>query len=210
MKKLKSLKFHTSGGLCNERDLHGAALEFTISNNIIYCNVSLVIGNLFITKIFKNDEHKILNNVIDLLNTCNFDKLNTDYNRMALMDISDNIIEYSYEDYENLIKIKNPNSRDLLKLLNDFIMNYLLKDSELISIFNAIINNNLDMDYSSLKNIIKNDNVFGINNDYNLNELTENTVDILTEKKRYDSSNNISIDELISKIDKKIEDIDNL
>ena len=210
MKKLKSLKFHTSGGLCNERDLHGAALEFTISNNIIYCNVSLVIGNLFITKIFKNDEHKILNNVIDLLNTCNFDKLNTDYNRMALMDISDNIIEYSYEDYENLIKIKNPNSRDLLKLLNDFIMNYLLKDSELISIFSAIINSNTDIDYTSLKYITKNDNIFDINKDYDLNKLEEFIVDGPVNSGENHSDSKSNIDELIRDIDIKINDIDNL
>ena len=141
MKKLKCLKYHTSGGLCNEKDLHGSSLEFTITEDNVYCNLSLIIGDIIITKVFKNDEHRILNDMVSLLDTCDFEKLNTDYNRMTLMDLPDNIFEYSYDDYEELNEIKNPNSKDLIQLLNDFMKNYLLKDSELLTIFNSIINN---------------------------------------------------------------------
>ena len=208
MKKLKCLKYHTSGGLCNRKDLHGSSLEFTITQYDVYCNLSLIIGDMIITKVFKNKEHKILNDIVNLLNTCNFDKLNSDYNRMTLMDLPDNVIEYSYDDYEELTKILNPNSKDLIQLLNDFMKNYLLKDSELLAIFNSIINNNKDVDYLSLRHIIKNDNVFDINKNYTLNELTENIINVPIQQKQYNSMKNVSIDDLISKIDKEIENID--
>ena len=208
MKQLNCLKYHTSGGLCNEKDLHGNSLEFTITEDNVYCNLSLIIGGIIITKVFKNKEHRILNDMVSLLNTCDFEKLNTDYNRMTLMDLPDNIIEYSYDDYEELTEIKNPNSKDLIQLLNDFMKNYLLKDSELLAIFNSIINNNKDVDYLSLRHIIKNDNVFDIEKKYNLNELTEDIINAPIQQKQYNSMKNVSIDDLISKIDKEIENID--
>ncbi len=208
MKKLKCLKYHTSGGLCNEKDLHGSSLEFTITEDNVYCNLSLIIGDIIITKVFKNNEHRILNDMVSLLDTCDFEKLNTDYNRMTLMDLPDNIFEYSYDDYEELNEIKNPNSKDLIQLLNDFMKNYLLKDSELLAIFNSIINNNKDVDYLSLRHIIKNDKVFDIDKKYNLNELTENIINVPIQQKQYNSMKNVSIDDLISKIDKEIENID--
>lgn len=90
------------------------------------------------------------------------------------------------------------------------MMNYLLKDSELIAIFNAIINNNMGVYYLSLRHIIINDNIFEINRGYNLNKLEETIVDVPIQNKKSDANNNVGIDELINEIAKRIKDIDNV
>ena len=47
--------------------MHGSSLEFAITEYDVYCNLSLIIGDIIITKVFKNKEHRILNDIVSLL-----------------------------------------------------------------------------------------------------------------------------------------------
>jgi len=210
MKELKCLKYYTGGGFGDDRDLKHTSIELTMSRDEVYCLCSVVIGNKTITKTFTNKLFPILNDVVNLLNKVDFEKIGVDFDRSMMLDIPSIRIEYSYDSYDDLKVLETPNNKGLLSLLNDFLNNCLLRDNELQAIFKTIIETNNDSDYMSLKYIIKNDKTFDINKEYDLDTLTQSQFRPTENNSDVKTQNNISIDNLIGKIDERLDEIDKM
>ena len=246
-KELTYLKYYISGGFIDNSDAHNLALNLYFSKFGSSADCSIRIGNITIAKEFRNFNgrinYPIIEQIKDLFNSIDLTKLSE--TSAIGDDISSAYIKYEYEreltaeeeekykdkSYEEKLKIRkmgatieNPNSEELLKLLNDFAYNYLLKDKELSNIFSSILNNS-DHKLHNLNYIINNTNEFDINN-YDLSEInnlvkygehnfivketiseyhhtTNRPNDNLTDEERKEKVN-----KMISKIEEKINELE--
>lgn len=214
MKELCSLRYGNGGGLVDERDFKSVYIEFYMTKYEKSCLCNIRIGNKNISKEFTDKNYPILNNVCDLLNKVNYDEIEQDFEKSLWLDAPSSNLQYKYSFDEEYKEIANPNCKGLLSLLNDFIDDYLLKDNELQAIFKSIIEcNDTTCDYTILKSVLKNENTFDINKDYEVDKINNvkpreiNFENKQTTNKTID--NNVTIDDLIAKTDEKIAEIDN-
>jgi len=212
MRELKFLRYATSGGFCDEKDVRGICLELFMSKYRISCLCNINIGDKSIIKCFESDKHPILNDISLLLNKINFDEIRTDIDRARWLDLPSLNLDYNYEDDGQPKTIKDPNCKGLLAMLSDFLNNYLLKDVELQEIFKAIVNCEPNYDYVSLKHIIKNQNTFDINKDYEVDKINTIKPDVssfnntLVTNESYNEE--FTVDNLVAKIDEKLAEIE--
>lgn len=212
MRELKFLRYATGGGFVDEKDVRGICLELSMSKYGISCLCNINIGDKSIIKCFESVKHPILYNISVLLNKVNFDEIGTDIDRARREDVPSLNLEYNYENDEQPKTIKDPNCKGLLAMLNDFLNGYLLKDEELQAIFKAIINCDPNYDYMNLKHIVNNQNTFDINKEYEIDKINTIKPDmsIFNNTSVTNESNNkeVTMDDLIAKIDEKIAEIE--
>lgn len=205
-KKIQTFNYYTSCGFCDERDLHNSKMEIHVSNVNISCICSITIGRITISKTFLNDKYPILTSFVELLNKVDFSKLKTNMEKMMMTDNNSIKIEYTLGK-ENR-NIEYPNNFGLIKLCENFIFDYLIKDFEMKNIILSIINSNSNFNFEIIKSILNNNEIFDIKKDYHL--------DILANVKDIDFINNsesknadkVDINELIGKIDNKLKEFE--
>ena len=89
----------------------------------------------------------------------------------------------------------------------------MLKDNELQAIFKSIIEcNDTTCDYTILKSVLKNENTFDINKDYEVDKINtvKSDMNIFDNTSVTNKSDNkeVTMDDLIAKIDEKIAEIE--
>ena len=204
-KNLKFVKFISSGGYVPSNDLSNIDLELYISQFEITCTCSLVVGAISVSKTYINKNYSKINAFVDMLKKVDFEKLTSDSKWMMIEDASYCTIEYQYTDNEK-VKVDYPNNKGLVKLISDFIDNYLLKDEEFRVILKSVADEN-DGDCVGLKKIIDNNLSFDENYDYNLEEFSNNTIDTTTinsDKK----TQQVDVNTLIKNIDERIKNLE--
>lgn len=131
------LNYYTQGGLINENALRVTSLSILSAVDLVECEIILKKGDLRISKIFRNEKYKYLDDLIKKFYQIDFEKLLENKDINLAHDIGNIMLEFSTSKIEN--KTVKLTDTEIINLFRKLIDNYLLQDEEL-----RIILDNLD------------------------------------------------------------------
>ena len=114
------------------------------------------------------------------------------------------VYKISYTIGEETIEVRNPNNTEIIRFCLNFIIGYILKNTEFR---NLLLKYNENKNLNALGSLINSDFNFKINDEYKLNEFVSDE-QIKIETKHNIPNTDIKIEDVINEIDKKLEELD--
>lgn len=156
-KKLVSfLHYYTSGGIQNEKDYQGMHLYLRAKYILevdVTCTLSISIGSISFQKEFSLRQYPFLKERIDELNQLDLSTLKSYSNTKGTSDLSTNHLEYAYENEDEVYLIDDFEHSKLLPWLNA-LQEKLLKDDQVQTLIQAIINSDQSFNFPKAKELI--------------------------------------------------------